>query len=202
MFETLNALIAAFGLAFAAGLNAYIPLFMIGLAARFIPGDWLVLAPPFRFLSEDWCLVLLGILLFVEILADKIPVVDHMNDLLGTLIRPVAGAILFAAGTGTVEHLDPRVAMALGFVSAGTVHGLKMAFRPFVSVSTGGTGNPVVSFLEDVVSFFMTLFALVLPLLVLVGLVAFPILVIRWISRRRRKTAALSAPPPGPARVT
>jgi hypothetical protein len=197
MFETLNALIAAFGLAFAAGLNAYIPLFMIGAAARFFPGDWLVLAPPFRFLSEDWCLILLGGLLLIEILADKIPIVDHMNDLLGTLVRPVAGAILFAAGTGTVEHLDPRVAMALGFVSAGAVHGLKMAFRPFVSVTTGGAGNPVVSFIEDVVSFFMTLFALLLPVLVLVGLIGIPILVIRWMSRRKRRSAGLPVPPPG-----
>jgi hypothetical protein len=186
MLETLNALVGAFGLAFAAGLNAYIPMFMIGMAARFLPGEWLVLSPPFRFLSEDWALITLGVLLLIEVLADKIPVVDHLNDLVGTLVRPVAGAILFAAGTGTVEHLDPRVAMALGFVSAGTVHGIKMAFRPLVTVSTAGAGNPVVSFIEDVVSFFLTLFALLLPLMVIVGVVVLPIVVFRWVARRRR----------------
>jgi hypothetical protein len=181
-------LIGATGLAFAAGLNAYIPLFMIGLAARFLPAKMVVLSPSFQFLSSDWCLVLLGFLLVIEFLADKIPVVDHVNDLVQTLVRPAAGAVLFAAGTGTVQHFDPRLAMALGFLAAGSVHGMKMAFRPFVTATTGGLGNPVVSLVEDVVSFITTLFALLLPVAVLGVLVAFAVFVARRLRRRRRTT--------------
>jgi hypothetical protein len=190
ILETLNALLGGLGLAFAAGLNAYIPLLMLGLASRFLPGDMVVLAGPFRFLGEDWCLLLLGALLVVEILADKIPVVDHLNDIVGTLIRPAAGAVLFAAGTGTVEHIDPRLAMALGFIAAGSVHGLKMAFRPFVTATTGGVGNPVVSFVEDVVSFLASLFALLLPIAALLLMVGLTVVIVRRLKRRRARDAA------------
>jgi len=185
--DLMTALLGAFGLAAAAGLNAYIPLLLISAGARYLPQGWFVLTPKFAFVASDWFFTLIIVLLAIEILADKIPVVDHFNDLIQTLIRPAAGAVLFAAGSGAITHLDPRLALALGFVAAGAVHGMKMAFRPVVTATTGGTGNPVVSTIEDVLSLVMSLIALLAPVLVLVALIAGPIVMVRWWRRRRGK---------------
>ena len=187
--DLMTTLIGAFGLAAAAGLNAYIPLFLISASARYLPAGWFVLSPQFAFVRSDWFFGLVLVLLVIEILADKIPVVDHANDVVQTLIRPAAGAVLFAAGSGAITHLDPRLALALGFLAAGAVHGLKAAFRPVVSATTGGTGNAVVSAVEDVISFTVTVIALLSPLLVLVVLIAGPLAGLRWWSGRRRRSA-------------
>jgi hypothetical protein len=196
--DIFSSLLEGLGLAVAAGLNAWIPLLLLGLGARFLPDGWVELSPSLQFLATDWCLILLGVLLTVEVLADKIPVVDHVNDVIHTLIRPAAGALLFIAATGAIA-LDPRVAGVLGFLAAGAVHGFKMAARPVVTAATGGTGNPVVSFVEDVVSFFTALAALLMPLLVLAIVVGGPILLYRTLVRLRRKKSRAAERPIGTA---
>lgn len=190
--DLMTALLGGLGLAAAAGLNAYIPLLMISAAARYLPGGWFVLSPKFAFLSSDWFFYLVLVLLAIEILADKIPVVDHINDLIQTLIRPAAGAVLFAAGTGTITHLHPGLALALGFLAAGAVHGIKMSFRPLVTATTGGVGNAAVSTIEDVVSFVMSVVAILAPLLVLVALIGGPIVMVRWWRKRRKRAVSRS----------
>src|SRR5699024_7038234 len=94
------------GLALAAGLNAYVPLLLVALLARFtslvaLPQQW-------AWLTGDVALVVLAVLLLVEVVADKVPSVDHVNDLLQTVVRPTAGGIVFAAGstarTPSVSH--------------------------------------------------------------------------------------------------
>ncbi len=188
--DLMTALLGAFGLAAAAGLNAYIPLALISAGARYLPEGWFALSPKFAFLGSDWFFYLVLVLLVIEVAADKIPVVDHVNDLIQTLIRPAAGAVLFAAGSGTITHVDPRLAMALGFIAAGAVHGMKMTFRPMVTASTGGTGNAVVSTIEDGVSLGVSLLAVLAPLVILLVLVAGPILFFRWLGRRRKRVEA------------
>lgn len=100
-------LLTGAGLATAAGLNAYIPLLVFGLAARFL--DWVQLPPAWAWLSNEWVLLVIGVLLVLEIVADKIPAVDSVNDIVQTVVRPTAGGILFGAGTGsqTVAVTDP-----------------------------------------------------------------------------------------------
>src|SRR5919202_1392834 len=158
--------LAGFGLSAASGLNAYIPLLLVGLAARFTP--LLKLSPPFDILSNEWVLVTLGVLLAIETLVDKVPGLDHLNDLIQTLIRPTAGAILFAANAHAITDLNPAIAFILGLIVAFGVHTTKAAARPFVTAGRLGTGNWVVSILEDIISFSMSLVAVLAPVLLLI----------------------------------
>lgn len=179
--EFITGLLSALGLAGSAGLNAWIPLFLVGLADRFLPPAWFQLPAGLEFLSTPLGLGITGFLLLVEAFADKIPIVDHVNDAIQTFVRPVAGAVLFLAGVGAIPQLPPAVALIAGFLTAGAVHALKAGFRPLVTVATGGTGNVVVSLIEDFVAFVATVMALLAPLLIV-----FLLLSIVWLVLRRK----------------
>src|SRR5690606_4798884 len=110
----------------AAGLNAYLPLLMMSVMHRL---GWLELSAPYDGIS-DWPIMgLLAVLLVVELTADKIVMVDHANDLINTVIRPLAGAILFAASTGSMNNVDPTLLTAAslltGSTAAGGIHTIK-----------------------------------------------------------------------------
>ena len=106
MFGIISSLLTAFGLASASGLNAYIPLLVVALTARFT--DLIKLDPPFDVLTNEWVIGLLVVLLVVETVVDKIPAADMVNNVFQTLVRPTAGALSFAASTETI-HLNPVV---------------------------------------------------------------------------------------------
>lgn len=200
-------LLTGAGLAAAAGLNAYIPLLVMGLAARF---DWIGLPSGWTWLSNEWVLGIIGVLLVVEIVADKVPAVDSVNDWIQTVVRPASGGIVFAGGVGTetVAVDDPEsffssgawVPIAIGIGLALVVHLGKMAVRPVANLASAGVAAPVLSTAEDGVSLAMVIFALVAPVLVLVGLALMVlgfVLLLRRSRRRRRERAAASvvAPP-------
>ena len=181
------------GLAASAGLNAYIPLLTMGLLARYtdavnLPGGW-------QWLSNGWVIGILAVLLAVEMVADKIPVVDHVNDVVQTVVRPTAGGLAFGAGSssGTVTVADPGaffgshqwVPVAAGVIIALCVHGVKSVSRPVVNASTGGLGAPVASTAEDLGSVVLSLLAILVPVLVLVGLVLLALGGWRLARRRR-----------------
>lgn len=163
-------LLAGFGLAGAAGLNAWLPLLMVGLAARYT--QLIHLNEPYTVLQHPATLIVLGVLLVVEIVADKIPAIDTVNDLLHTVIRPAAGAILFAANANAVSGMDPVLMGVLGLLAAGGVHAAKSTARPFVTASTAGTGNAFVSAGEDILSGLLTFLALVVPVVAVLLLAA------------------------------
>jgi hypothetical protein len=190
-----QSLFSAFGLSASAGLNAYIPLLMIALAGRLRPA-LLRLESPYDLITSGWAIGLLTVLLVIEVMADKVPIVDHVNDAIGLIVRPTAGAILFAASTGTVDFLDPRVAMGLGFVVAGVAHGAKATARPVVTTTTGGMGNPVVSAVEDIAAFFTSLFAIIAPIVLGLGLVVFAVIFALWLRRRPRRRGPIASAPP------
>lgn len=176
---------AAFGLASSAGLNAYIPLLIVALASRFPLADpWLKLAEPYHLLGSWWAIGLLTLLLLVEVLVDKIPAVDSINDVIQTFIRPTAGAILFAANAQVITDISPGLAVVGGILLAGSVHVTKGTVRPMVTASTAGAGNWLVSLAEDVVAFFTSLLALIIPLVVGAGVVLVIGLLILWLWRR------------------
>jgi hypothetical protein len=194
--DVITALLSGFGLAASAGLNAYIPLLIVALTARLFP-DFIVLAPQFQFITEPWFIAVVTVLLVIEVFADKVPAVDHVNDLLGTVIRPAAGALLFATMTGTVQSLDPRVAAIAGLVVAGTAHGAKATARPVVTATTAGLGNPLVSTAEDVAALVTSVVALIAPLLIGLAAVLFGLLFLVWWARRAGRAAP--TPPPDAA---
>lgn len=191
-FTSIATLLSAFGLSASAGLNAYIPLLIVGVVGRFAPGI-VRLSAPFDGLTNWWAIGTLSVLVVIEILADKIPVVDHANDVLGTVIRPAAGAILFAATTGTVTYLNPTVALVLGLVVAGAAHGATATARPVVTATTGGIGNPIVSTIEDIAALFTSLIAVFVPIVIGIGAVMFGIIVLVWRSRRRSRSVQSGA---------
>jgi hypothetical protein len=183
--DLFTAVMGGFGISAAAGLNAWLPLLIVGLAARFT--TLIKLSAPFDVLTNTWVLVTLGVLLLIEIFADKIPAVDTVNDIIHTFIRPVAGGILFAAYSGAVSEMDPIFGFILGLLSAGGVHAAKAAARPVVTATTGGVGNPVVSMAEDIVSGGSTVLALIAP--IAAGLIMGLILafIVYWLVRLRAR---------------
>lgn len=180
--------LSAFGLSAATGLNAYLPLLIVGLLARFT--DVITLGTPWNTLENPWVLGVLGLLLVIEMTADKIPAVDTVNDVINTLIRPAAGAILFAASSNVISEMSPAFGMVCGLLAAGTVHALKATARPLITATTGGVGNPVVSTVEDVVSGATTLIAVFVPALAAVIVLLFVALIVWWLARRRRRSTA------------
>lgn len=190
------------GLAASAGLNAYIPLLIMGLLARFT--DAIDLPSGWQWLSNGWVIAILAVLLAIEVVADKVPLIDHANDVVQTVVRPTAGGIVFGAGSSsqTATVTDPGsffsshqwVPIAAGVLIALCVHGTKAAARPVVNATTAGFGAPVASTVEDIGSIVMSLLAILLPILVLLGLVLListGIWAFRRRSRRRRERSAL-----------
>jgi hypothetical protein len=185
------------GLAAAAGLNAYIPFLLVAVLARV--SDVVVLPPDYTWVQSDWAIGVGAVLLLTEVVLDKIPVVDHLNDTVATFIRPTVGGLIFSA-TSSAENLDnsawmqhnPWVGAILGVVFAGLTHTAKAAVRPAVNLTTAGTGAPVMSTLEDFASIGLSLAAVFAPVLVVVFLVILGwacYRLVRWALRRRRRKA-------------
>jgi hypothetical protein len=163
--ELLTGIFTAFGLSASAGLNAYIPLLIVGLLARYT--DLLRLNSPWDALTNPWIILLLCFLVIIEMLADITPVVNHINDVIQTVVRPAAGAIAFAASANVVTDVSPVLALACGLLVAGTVHVAKAGVaRPVVTATTGGAGNVPISIAEDVTSTILSIVAVVLPILI------------------------------------
>ena len=187
--DLLTGIFTAFGLSASAGLNAYIPLLLVGLLAKYT--NLITLNQPWDTLANPWIILLLSVLVIIEMLADKVPAVNHVNDLIQTLIRPAAGAIAFAASANVVTEVSPVLALAAGLLVAGTVHVAKAgAVRPMVTATTGGAGNIPVSIAEDVISTVLSFLAIVLPVLVGTLLIVLAAFIIYWLYRRssRRTT--------------
>jgi len=187
-------LMTGFGLASAAGLNAYIPLLSMGLLSRYtnlvhLPSGW-------SWLENGWVLGLVAMLLLIEIVADKIPALDSVNDAVQTFVRPTSGGIVFASGTAaqTAAVSDPGefartgqwVPVVIGIVTALVVSLTKTAVRPAANVVTGGVAAPVLSTIEDAASVSLTFMAILIPALVALILVALIWGAVRLLRRRRR----------------
>jgi hypothetical protein len=185
--DALFGVFTAFGLSSSAGLNAYVPLLVVALLARFT--GLVTLQPPWDTLTSWWVIGLLTVLLAIEILVDKVPAVDTVNDVIQTFVRPVAGAILFAASAGVITEAHPVLALACGLLVAGGVHAAKATARPVITATTGGVANPVVSTLEDVVAFVTAVVSIVAPVL---GVLILLLLVI-WLVRKLRQKRELTA---------
>ncbi len=183
---------SAFGLAAASGLNATLPLLIVGMLARI---GLLTLAAPFDALASDIALGGLAVLAVGEIAADKIPGADSVVQVIQTPLTLGAGAILFASQNSMIESLSPGLAILVGLLTAGGIHTLRALARPVINVATMGIGGPVASIVEDIGAVGLTLLALLAPILAVVGLVVLVALGGRLAARRlvqRRRIAALS----------
>lgn len=165
--ELFSGLLSSLGLSGAAGLNAYIPLLIVGMLSRY---DVMHLAQPFNLLENQWVLLGIAVVAALDFIGDKIPGVDHALHLVGGVVNTVAGAILFASQAG-VADLPPQLTMALGLLVAGGVHATRTVVRPVATATTGGIGNPILSAAEDTSSAVLSLLAVFFPVVALVLLV-------------------------------
>ena len=183
MVESVAGLFAAFGLSASAGLNAYVPLLIVALVARFT--DWITLSETWEPLTSWWTIAVLVILGLIEFFVDKVPAVNHINDAIQTFIRPTAGAILFAASTSAVTNIHPVLAIIAGILVAGGVHVAKsVAVRPAVTATTAGAGNVPVSVAEDVTATLLSILSVVLPVAIAALIIMFTAFVVWWLWRR------------------
>ncbi|NKE08486.1 MULTISPECIES: DUF4126 domain-containing protein [Kocuria] len=192
------------GLASSAGLNAWIPLLVLGLLDRYT--QFVDLGPNFAWLSNGWVLIIFAVLLALEVVADKVPAIDSVNDVIQTVVRPTSGGIVFGSsmtsdiagltlGGQTATVTDPEqfvssgtwVPIVIGVLLALLVHGVKALTRPVANTVSAGTAAPVLSTAEDGAAVLLSVVAVFLPVLVLLGLVGLAIGA-WWLLRRRRRT--------------
>ena len=192
------------GLSAAAGLNAYIPFLIVALIAKYT--DLITLPSSYGWMESWWAIGIGIVLLLTEVVVDKVPAVDSVNDAVQTFIRPSMGGLLAAATAGAAEldnsawmAQNPWVGGVLGVVVAGVVHVGKTTARPTVNVATVGVGAPVLSTVEDGASLSLALIALFVPVLVVVALLVVLVtlgwLVWRRLSRRRWSAARPTSGP-------
>ncbi len=201
MLDGVLDLLTGTGLAASAGLNAYLPLLAVGVLARYTD----LISPPagWQWLANGWVIAILCALLAIEVVADKIPAVDSVNDAIHTVIRPTAGGLAFgaAAGSRTLTVRDPGqlfagrawVPVVAGVVIALAVHLVKAGARPVINASTLGLGGPVVSVVEDVASAATSVVAIVLPVLVVLFVPGMVVALVWWRRRRARRRGARAA---------
>ena len=187
--EFLPALALAIALAASAGLRAWLPLLLAGGLAR---AGVLDLGDSFSFLASNKALVLFGVATVIELVGDKVPTIDHALDIIGTPVRPAAGALLAASVLGTVS--DPLTAVVLGTAvgapSALIPHAAKTALRTVSTTLTGGLANPVLSFLEDAISLITFILAILVPALVVALLGITLYFMVRLFRRRQAEAPA------------
>jgi hypothetical protein len=174
---------SAFGLAASAGLNTTLPLLIVGVLARF---GLLTLAAPFDALSGNVVLGGLVLLAVLEIVGDKVPGADSVVQVLQWPLAAAAGAILFASQTSVISWVSPQLAILVGLLTAGAVHGVRTALRPVITGATVGLGNPVQSFGEDVYAATLAGTAALFPLaglLLLLAMVAATVGAAYWLRR-------------------
>jgi hypothetical protein len=189
------------GLALSAGLNAWIPLIFLGVLSRFT--DLVQLPSTWAWLENGWVLAILTVLLVLEFAADKIPVLDSINDVVQTIIRPTAGGIAFGAGSmsETTTVTDPStfvqsgqwIPIVSGIVLALGTHAAKAGGRVVANTVSGGTAAPALSAAEDVTSVGLGFLSVLAPLAIIPVMILFVIgviLLIRSLVKHRRARAA------------
>lgn len=181
--EILIPVLMGVALAAATGLRAFLPLFVLSIAAR---GGLVQLSPSFDWIESTPALIALGVAVVLEILSDKIPVLDNVLDQIGGYVKPVAATIL---ASSLFTSIDPLFAIVLGIIAGGVpaaaVHSAKSAIRLGSTAFTFGSGNFFLSILDDLFSFLGSIIGVLAPFLA--AALAIVIIAIIWRVRKRKK---------------
>lgn len=201
MTDAVISLMTALGLSTAAGLNAYLPLLILGGLARWT--DLITLDAPYDRLADPGVMLAIAAIALVDFVGDKIPAIDSVLHAIGVVVAPVAGALLALAATGD-DSVDPAFALVLGVAAAGATHGARTIVRPASTAFTGGAGNPVLSLGEDSMSTLLSFTAVIVPVVAFLLVVALFTLLIWGVRRAWRHRRGVGAsgprdlpPPPG-----
>lgn len=189
----LLAVLLGLGLAAATGLRTFLPLLMLSAAVHFELFG-IVVGESMQWVGSTAALIALSIATVAEVLADLIPLVDNALSLVGTVTRPIAGALVAWAA---FSELDPTWAAIAGIVvgapTALAVSTAQTGTRAVSTATTAGVGNPVLSVIDSTASFVTSLIALVVPLLVIPLLILFGWLGFKGYARMRRARRAVQA---------
>lgn len=181
----LTTMLTALGLSSTAGLRAYLPLLILGIASDIRGPDGQALLPvqdQFHVLGNPIVLGVLAVLVILEFLADKVPGVDHVSDVVHTVIRPVAGALIMVGSANTISDESKILAAIVGGLLALATHGVKASTRAAVTTTTAGAGNPIASLLEDILVVGVILLLVLAPV---VGFIALVLLLILFFKAAR-----------------
>jgi hypothetical protein len=159
--QLLLQILMGIGLAASAGLRAFLPLLVVGIAGR---AGWVPLSDSFAWLAGWPALIALGVAVLADVLSDKLPAVDNFLDLIQVFVKPVAGTILVASVVTDLSPLQTTVlALILGSGTSGTVHIVKAKTRLVSTFSTAGVANPVLSVAEDTAALGGSVLSLIVP---------------------------------------
>jgi hypothetical protein len=182
------------GFAFAAGLNLYASVAILGLASRF---GWVQLPPQFDVFNNDWVIGAALAMYVIEFIADKVPWIDSMWDSVHTAIRPLGGALIAMTAIGDVSPAFEGLAALLGGTLAAGTHLTKAGTRAVANTSPEPFTNWILSFAEDLFVIGLGWLALQYPVAALVvvailtGLILlFITLIVRWARKRWRRPSA------------
>jgi uncharacterized membrane protein len=192
----------AYALTTTAGLRGFLTLFAASVAAHY---HWIHPTGAFAWLASDAATVVLGVFALVELIADKVPALDHALHAISFAARPVAGAILVG---GTIHTDNPGALytlMALGAVNSLVVHSSSAAARAASTVGTLGTANAPISVGEDataifgiVLAFLHPYIAAILAALFVLTLIVIAVVIAAVRSGTRRRPLRRPDPPPDP----
>jgi VWFA-related protein len=195
--ELLAGLGRTLGFSFAAGINLYATVALLGLASRF---GWVALPPQYKAFDQDWVIYTAIVLYAIEFLADKIPWIDTAWDTVHTFIRPVGGALIAITTLGEASPTVTGLTALLGGIVAGSTHITKAGTRVAANASPEPFTNWLLSLGEDVFVVGLGLVTLRYPVaalvvvVVLLGLIAmFAAVIIRAFRRRFRSSTAAAS---------
>jgi hypothetical protein len=165
----------AYALTTTAGLRGFVTLLAASLAVHL---GWIHPSAAFAWLGSDGATIVLVVFSVFEVLADKVPGVDHAMHAVYFVVRPVAAAIL----VGATVHTDSPAAlygmMAMGGLNALLVHGSAATARAASSATTIGVGNVALSLLEDAIAAVGLVAAFVKPAAAAIGALVFVVLLL------------------------
>jgi hypothetical protein len=186
----------AYVLSSTAGIRVFVTLLAVSLAMH-----WGLLPQPphqFAWLASDGALAVLVVASILEVLGDKIPLVDHGLQAILTVVKPLAGALI--AGSVVSLGNDPSVILlgVLGGANALAIHGVSATARAATTAATGGLGNPIVSVVEDglaiggiLLGWFMPFLAAALGLIgTIIGIICVRRLLVYVAAHRERRVSA------------
>jgi hypothetical protein len=182
----------AIGFSFAAGINLYATVAILGLASRY---NWVDLPPQYHVFENNWMIGTAVVLYVIEFVADKVPWVDSVWDLVHTIIRPVGGALIAVTSIGdTRPEVKALIAIAGAALASGS-HFAKATTRVAANTSPEPFSNWILSLSEDGVVVALALLALAYPttaaVVVLFGMaliVGAAVWMVRIVRRRLRRT--------------
>lgn len=172
------------GFSFAAGINLYAIVAILGLATRF---GWVDLPPQYRVFDNNWIIGVAIALYLVEFVVDKIPWLDSLWDAVHTVIRPLGGALIAVASLGHAQPAMQAIAALAGAALATSTHVAKMGTRAVANTSPEPLSNVMLSFAEDGFVITLGLLAMTHPIvagMVVIAGMIFMVSAARWLIRR------------------